>query len=89
MTVDAKALQAKITDMYPDIAKNGIQLSVNFDATQNAWMVKMTKGGDSLETHLEAADAEACVSGTECVHLTTQIAQFVEAYCLRGDSCDS
>lgn len=90
MSVDAAALEAKIKSMYPEIEQHGLGMSVHPDEATGAWMVKLTKGGNTLETHVEKQDAEGCIDGKECVYLTTQIASFVEAYCLRGgDSCDT
>jgi hypothetical protein len=89
MSVDASALLSKIKTLYPDIEKHGIEMAARFDEASNAWMVSMKKGDDTMETHIENQDAEDCVNGSECVYLSTQIARFVEAYCLRGDSCDT
>lgn len=87
MSVDPKVLEAKIKAFYPEIVANNLDMSVRFDAASQAWMVRLAKGADELETHLEAADAEGCLAGRECVHLTAQVARFIEAYCLRGTSC--
>ena len=89
MSIDPKALEAKIKSFYPEIEQHGLTASLHKDEATGAWMLKLTKGGDSMETHIEAQDAADCLEGKECVYLTTQVARFVEAYCLRGGSCET
>jgi hypothetical protein len=88
MSVDPKALEGKIKQLYPEIDQHGIDMSSHWDDVTKAWMIRLAKGGNTLETHIESQDAEDCLSGTKCVYLNTQLSRFVEAYCLRGDkSC--
>ena len=37
------ALKDKIMEMYPEIAKHGISVSLDFDTTKNAYIVKFKK----------------------------------------------
>jgi hypothetical protein len=80
MSVEPKALDAKLREMYPEIAKHKLNLSLNFDGKKDAWIVKLVKGAHELTTHLEKKDAEACVDGIQCVYLGVQIGQFVENF---------
>ena len=80
MSVEPKALDAKLREMYPEIRTHGLNLALNFDTNKNAWLIKLTKGVHELTTHLEKKDAEACLGGTQCVYLGVQIGQFVKNF---------
>jgi len=88
MSVDPKALEGVIKQLYPEIDQHGIAMSSHWDEVTKAWMVRLSKGENTLETHIEPQDAEDCLKGTKCVYLSTQVSRFVEAYCLRdAKSC--
>lgn len=80
MSVDPKALQAKLREMYPDINKHGFDLSTTFNEQKDAWIVRLHHGKHELTTHLERKDAEDCLDGVECVYLGVQIGQFVKNF---------
>ena len=80
MSVDPKALEAKLREMYPGIEKHGCDLSLNFNDRKNAWIVKLSRGDHELTTHLEEEDARRCLEGVECVYLGVQIGQFVNNF---------
>ncbi len=54
MSVDPKALESKLREMYPDIDKYGFGLSLTFNEQKDAWIVKLTHEKHELTTHLEA-----------------------------------
>lgn len=80
MSVDPKALDSKLREMYPDINKYGFDLSLNFNDQKDAWIVKLNHEKHELTTHLERKDAEACLEGVQCVYLGVQIGQFVKNF---------
>lgn len=80
MKVDPKTLESKIREMYPEIIKHDLTLSLSFDNGTDSWIVKLDKGGHELATHLEKKDAEACLEGIQCVYLGVQIGQFVKNF---------
>lgn len=80
MSVDPKALESKIREMYPDIDKYGFDLSLNFNEQKDAWIVDLKHGQHELTTHLERKDAEACLDGVQCVYFGIQVAQFVKNF---------
>lgn len=51
------ALKDKITEMYPEISKYGISVSLDFDRSKNAYVVKFKKDNHDLRTHIEKKDA--------------------------------
>jgi len=74
------AVKDKIMAMYPEIAKHGISVSLDFDTTKNAYIVKFGKDKHELTTHLEKKDADDCMNGIKCVYLGVQIGQFIKNY---------
>jgi hypothetical protein len=80
MSVDIKALDLKLKEMYPDIEKYQFDLALCFDDAKDAWIVQLKKGEHELTTHLERADAEKCIEGIQCVYLGVQIGQFVKNF---------
>ena len=80
MVIDPKLLESKVREMYPEIKKHGLALSLSFDDKKDAWMVQLSKGEHELTTHLERTDAEACLDGIQCIYLGVQIGQFVKNF---------
>lgn len=77
MSVNAVSLEAKLREMYPEIGKHALALSLKFDDNKSAWIVRLQKDKHELTTHLEKKDAEECLGGIKCVYLGVQIAQFI------------
>lgn len=65
----------KISDLYPDIGKCGIDLTVEYDREQKIWLVDLRKGDHELKHHLEIPDADACMADKQCVSLGLEIDQ--------------
>jgi hypothetical protein len=78
------ALEEKIIEMYPEIQKHGISISLNFDEKKNAYIVKFTKDKQELTTHLEKKDADDCMNNIKCVYLGVQVQQFIKNFELRA-----
>jgi galactokinase len=74
------ALEDKILEMYPEITKHGISVSLNFDETKNAYIVKFEKDKHELTTHLEKKDADDCMNNVKCVYLGVQVEQFIKNF---------
>jgi hypothetical protein len=77
------ALQDKILEMYPDISRNGIVVSLEFDEAKNAYIVKFKRDKKELTTHLEKKDADDCMENIKCVYLGVQIGQFIKNFEIR------
>lgn len=73
-------LQAKITEMYPEIGKHNLSMSVDFSEDNNAYSITFRRGADELATRLEKHDADECMNGTKCVYLGVQVAQFINNF---------
>ena len=74
------ALEYKILEMYPEITKHTISVSLVFDETKNAYIVKFKKDKHELITHLEKKDADECMNNVKCVYLGVQIGQFIKNF---------
>jgi hypothetical protein len=75
MMIDKKMLCEKIRQLYPDIGECGIDVDVEYDQGQKAWVVHLKKDNQRLKTFLEGGDAEKCMLGQKCVGLGIEIAQ--------------
>ena len=64
-----------ITDLYPDIGKCGIDITVEHELIKKIWLVDLKKGHHELKHHLEISDADACMEGKQCVSLGLEIGQ--------------
>jgi hypothetical protein len=73
-------LEDKILEMYPEITRHGISISLNFSEEKNAYIVKFKKGKHELTTHLEKKDADDCMNNIKCVYLGVQIGQFIKNF---------
>jgi hypothetical protein len=74
------ALEDKILEMYPEITKYGISVSLNFDQKKDAYIVKFKKDKHELTTHLERKDADDCMNNIKCVYLGVQTGQFIKNF---------
>jgi len=72
---DKNEICEKIRAIYPDIGVCGIDVNVEFDDSENRWIVNLKKGNKKLKTFLEVGDAEKCMDGVQCVSLGLEIAQ--------------
>ena len=73
--IDKKMLCEKIRQLYPDIGECGIDVDVEYDQGQKAWVVHLKKDNQRLKTFLEDGDDEKCMLGQKCVGLGIEIAQ--------------
>ena len=73
-------LAAKLREMYPEIDRHGLDLSLEFGHDENAWAIHLKKGEHELTTHLEKKDADECLEGVECVYLGVQVGQFMSNF---------
>jgi len=59
-------VQSKLLNMYPDIGKKGVSLSVNYDDMKKSWVVKLAKNNREHAILLPEADADTCITGKYC-----------------------
>jgi|SRR4030042_3835932 hypothetical protein len=84
MSYSMDDLKKKILEMYPEISKYSIDVSLEFSEPKNAYILhfKHDKGKDKheLTTHLEKKDAEECMNNIKCVYLGVQVGQFIKNF---------
>jgi hypothetical protein len=74
------ALKDRIVEMYPEIEKYGITISLDFNRELKTYDVKFTKESHELITHLEKKDVDECMDGIKCIHLGFQISEFIKNF---------
>jgi hypothetical protein len=72
---DRDKFRDKLKSIYPDIGKWGIDLEVDYDESEQIWIVQLRKGDIELRTHLELQEAKSCMEGKQCVSLGLQVAE--------------
>ena len=65
----------KITVLYPDVGKCGMDITVEYDKEKKLWVVDLKKDQHELKHYLEIPDANDCMEGKKCVSLGLEIAQ--------------
>jgi len=65
----------KIKAVFPEIGACGINLMVDYDKQNKAWVVDLKKDQHELKTFLEESEAKECMDGKQCVSLGLQIGQ--------------
>jgi len=65
----------KIKSVFPEIGACGINLMVDYDENNKAWVVDLKKDDHELKTFLEEVEAQECMEGKQCVSLGLQIGQ--------------
>lgn len=63
----------KIKSVFPEIGACGIDLMVDYDKQNKAWVVDLKKDKHELKTFLEDSEAQQCMDGKQCVSLGLQI----------------
>jgi hypothetical protein len=76
-------LKDKILEMYPELERHGVEVSLSFNAEKDAYVLKMRKDAHELTTHLERQDADDCMNGVKCVSLGIQVEQFSKNFSVR------
>ena len=69
----------KNQEIYPDVGKCGIDVDVDYDKTEQTWVVNLKSGKKELKTFLEQKDAELCMDGKQCVSLGIEINQLKDS----------
>lgn len=87
MHIDPRMIEAKIGEIYPEIAQRGLAVSATFEKATNDWLVRIGKDGAEISTHIGKADAEACLAGRRCLKLAAQVGSFVNNPCGSTTAC--
>jgi hypothetical protein len=71
-------LKKKLLDLYPEISKYGLSLSLSFDQEKDAWIVSFEKESHKRHAILDKKDADACLDGNVCIYLGMLITQYIK-----------
>lgn len=71
-------LGKKLLEIYPEITKFGLSLSLDFDEAKNAWIVSFEKENHKRHALLDKKDADSCIEGNMCIYLGMLIAQYIK-----------
>jgi hypothetical protein len=71
-------LRKKLLEMYPEIQKFGLSLSLDFDIGKDAWIVSFEKGHHKRHAFLDKKDADSCIDGNVCIYLGMLISQYIK-----------
>lgn len=74
------ALKDKIVEMYSEVEKRGISVSIDFSEEKNAYVIKFKKDSHELTTNLNRKDADECMNGIKCIYLGMQVGEFIKNF---------
>jgi hypothetical protein len=77
MSYTIESLKDAIFEIHPEIVQHALNLSVTFDAAQNAYVLTFERSGKELKTYMDKSDADECLEGKKCIHLGVQLAEFI------------
>ena len=66
----------QLSSMYSDFGVCDINLAVEWDQENNAWLVDFEHNNNRIRHYLENEDAEACVIQHQCVGMGIEFGQF-------------
>jgi hypothetical protein len=72
-TYSEDALQSKLINLFPDIRKKNVSLSLNYDKARISWIVRLAKENKEQTLILPAADADTCMTGKFCEPFKTEL----------------
>ncbi len=78
MSYTPEELKGKLKEMYPEIGKYGLSVSLIFDNQRDAWIVTFEKGGHQRHAILDEKDADACMEGNVCIYMGVLITQYIK-----------
>ncbi len=71
------ALEDKILEMYPEIRKHDISLTLSLDRDKNVYIVGLQKGDVKRYAFLDKKDADSCMDGNVCIYLGFLMGQYI------------
>ena len=78
MSYSEADLRQKLLEMYPEITKYDLSLSLSFDQEKDAWIVSFEKENHKRHAILDKKDADACLDGNVCIYLAMLITQYIK-----------
>ena len=72
---DKKELYNKTREVFPDMSECRIDVKVEYDQKNSAYVVDLKKDNRNPKTYLEPQDDDLCMDGRQCAGRGFQIAQ--------------
>jgi hypothetical protein len=77
MNYSTDQLKEKVRGFHPEIAQNGVSLSVESDAAGKRFALKLGKAGKEAGAYLDQKDADECMTGKKCLNLAVLVTQLL------------
>jgi len=77
MNYNTDQLKERIHGFHPELAQNGVNLSVDWDAAGKRAAIKLSKAGKEVGAYLDQKDADECMSGKKCLNLAVMVTQLL------------
>jgi hypothetical protein len=77
MNYSTAQLKEKIGGFHPELAQNGVNLSLEGDAAGKRFALKLGKAGKEVGAYLEQKDADECMAGKKCLNLAVLVTQLL------------
>jgi len=78
MAYSPNELKDKLLEMYPEIDRYRLSVSLFFDNQKDAWVVTFKKAEYQRHAFLDQKDADACMNGNACIYLGVLISQYIK-----------
>jgi 5S rRNA maturation endonuclease (ribonuclease M5) len=77
MNYSTDQLKEKIGGFHPELAKNGVSLTVDWDVAGKRFAFKLGKAGKTVGAYLDQKYADECMSGKKCLNLAVLVTQLL------------
>jgi hypothetical protein len=77
MNYSTDQLKEKIRGFHPELAQNGVDLSLDWDAAGKRFALKLGKAGKEVGAYLDQKDADECMTGKRCLNLAVLVTQLI------------
>jgi hypothetical protein len=77
MNYSTDQLKEKMRGFHPELAQNGVDLSVDWDTAGKRFAFKLSKAGKVVGAYLDQKDADECMSGKKCLNLAVIVTQLL------------
>ena len=77
MNYSTDQLKEKVRGFHPELDRNGVNLSVDWDAAGKRFALKLSKAGKEVGAYLDQKDADECMAGKKCLNLAVQVTQLL------------
>ena len=77
MNYSTDQLKEKVRGFHPELDRNGVNLSVDWDAAGKRFALKLSKAGKEVGAYLDQKDADECMAGKKCLNLAVLVTQLL------------